>query len=80
MANEPRAANRLEQLREDAGISRPAIADLVGVGEHQVRRWEANEVLIPTKHLEALTEKFGVSVEYLMGWDREPAAAGKAAA
>jgi transcriptional regulator with XRE-family HTH domain len=72
--------NRLRTLRERDELSRAAVAVQVGVGEQQVRRWEDNELLIPTKHLPALTVLFGVTVEHLMGWDREPATTGKAAA
>jgi ribosome-binding protein aMBF1 (putative translation factor) len=64
--------NRLEELREAAGMSRAGLADQVEVGEHQVRRWELNEVLIPTKHLAKLTELLDCTVEHLMGWDRQP--------
>lgn len=64
--------NRLRELREQHApeLSRAAVAVHVGVGEQQVRRWEDNELLVPTKHLPALTALFKVSVEYLMGWDR----------
>jgi transcriptional regulator with XRE-family HTH domain len=67
--------NRLFELREAAGISRPGLADLVGVGEHQVRRWESSDVLIPSRHLPVLAERFDCTVEHLMGWDREEAKA-----
>jgi transcriptional regulator with XRE-family HTH domain len=66
--------NRLQELRTAAGISRAGLADYVGVGETQVRRWEVGDVLIPTRHLERLTAKLDVTVEYLLGWDREEAA------
>jgi transcriptional regulator with XRE-family HTH domain len=72
--------NRLEDLREEAGISRAGLADFLGLGEHQVRRWEAGETLIPTKHLPALTEKFGVSSDYLLGLGRSDTATQEAAA
>ncbi len=71
----PSTSNRLKELRVRAGISRAGLADQAGVGEHQVRRWEANEVLIPSKHLAKLTELLNCSVEHLMGWDRERSAA-----
>ncbi|HUB98991.1 MAG TPA: helix-turn-helix transcriptional regulator [Solirubrobacterales bacterium] len=66
--------NRLQELRTAAGISRAGLADYVGVGETQVRRWEVGDVLIPTRHLERLTAKLDVTVEYLLGWDREEVA------
>lgn len=65
------ASNRLEELREQAGISRAGLADYLGIGEHQVRRWESGETLIPTKHFPALVAKFGVTVDHLLGMDRQ---------
>lgn len=63
--------NRLLELRERADLPRVEVAARLRIGEHQVRRWEANESLIPTKHLAALTELLDCSVEHLMGWDRQ---------
>jgi transcriptional regulator with XRE-family HTH domain len=80
MATTAAHGNRLQELREVAGISRAGLADQVGVGEHQVRRWELNEVLIPTKYLALLTELLDCTVEHLMGWDRKPASSGTRAA
>lgn len=64
------AHNRLLELREERGLSRVAIAAYLDIGEHQVRRWESG-VLIPAKYLEPLTEKFGCTLEHLLGWDRD---------
>jgi len=78
-ATEP--ASRLQELVDAADdLSLALVADRLGVGEVQVKRWAANKVLIPTKHLAVLTELFDCTVEHLMGWDREPARTGKAAA
>jgi DNA-binding transcriptional regulator YiaG len=65
--------NRLQELREAAEpkLSRAGLADRAGVGEHQVRRWEQNEVLIPTRHLPLLTALFGCSSDHLLGLDRD---------
>jgi transcriptional regulator with XRE-family HTH domain len=67
----PVTSNRLEELREQAALSRAGLADYLGIGEHQVRRWESGETLIPTKHFPALVAKFGVTVDYLLGMDRQ---------
>jgi transcriptional regulator with XRE-family HTH domain len=71
--------NRLTDLREEAEMSPAALADLVGVGETQVRRWEKGDALIPTKHLAVITARFDVSADHLLGLDREPATTAKAA-
>lgn len=72
--------NRLTELRESAGISPAALADLVGVAETQVRRWERGDVLIPTKYLASITARLNVSSDHLLGLDREPAATSAEAA
>lgn len=70
MDNKAGHGNRLQELREAAEISRAGLADQLGLGERQVRRWEDNEVLIPSKYWPRLVGLFDCSVEHLMGWDR----------
>jgi transcriptional regulator with XRE-family HTH domain len=65
--------NRLTELREVADLSPAGLADLVGVGETQVRRWESGDALIPTKHLPVITKRLNVTADHLLGLDREPA-------
>jgi repressor LexA len=62
-------SNRLRELREHKGMSRAAVAAHVGVGEQQVRRWEDNDLLIPTKYLASLIGLFEVTADYLLGLD-----------
>lgn len=73
--------NRLQEIREtaDPPMSRAALADFLGISEIQVRRLEEQKLLIPTKYLGALTQRFGVSSDHLLGLDREPIETGKAA-
>lgn len=72
-------ANRLAQIREEAGMSRPALADHLGIGETQVKRMENGSVLIASKHIGPLTRLFDVTSDYLLGLDRQPLETGKAA-
>jgi transcriptional regulator with XRE-family HTH domain len=72
--------NRLTELREQAELSPAGLADLVGVGETQVRRWESGDALIPTKHLGTITQRLGVTADHLLGLDRESSPTTKAAA
>jgi transcriptional regulator with XRE-family HTH domain len=72
--------NRLAELREARGWHRTKIAAAFeNVREKTVYRWEAGEVAIPSDAIPVLAAMFEVAPEYLMGWDREPAATGKAA-
>ena len=61
------ARNRLARLRAAQEISRSELAELFGVHERTVYRWETGETPIPEKHWERLSELFGVSVAYLLG-------------
>jgi transcriptional regulator with XRE-family HTH domain len=71
--------NRLTELREQAELSPAGLADLVGVGETQVRRWESGDALIPTKHLAVITQRLDVTADHLLGLDREPTTTARAA-
>lgn len=49
---------------------------LTGRGTSQtVHRWEKGITPIPDDAKRILSERFGVTVEHLMGWDRQEAAA-----
>lgn len=63
---------RLTQLREKKGLELYDVAALLRITEGQVRRYENGASVIPTLRARVLAEHFGVSVEHLMGWDREP--------
>lgn len=64
--------NRLSELRQREELSQAALAADYGVTEQTVSRWERGTTAIPDEAKRSLCEKFDVSVEYLMGWDREP--------
>lgn len=74
--------NRIAELREARGLSRVALAVLCGVTtEVTIARWERGETAVPDKAKFTLAEHFEVSIEYLMGWDRQaPESPSKAAA
>lgn len=61
--------NRLAALRTDAGLSREAVAEHVGVQPLTVYRWEARRVTIPDAHKVRLTRLFGCEMGDLMRWD-----------
>jgi transcriptional regulator with XRE-family HTH domain len=68
--------NRLKELREEQGLSQADIASLTGKKTSiTVDRWEKGAVPIPDSAKRQLSDRFGVTVEYLLGWDREQAAA-----
>lgn len=73
------SANRLSQLRQKADLSQAALATICEVTEQTVSRWERGSTAIPDPSKRLLCERFGCTVEYLMGWDRIPASTGEVA-
>lgn len=72
-------ANRLRELR-DATEPRPTqkqLAALVGRDSSTYHRYEVGEVPLTSNEdgMKALAKFYGVTVEHLLGWDREEAAA-----
>lgn len=49
-------------------MSRTQVAAELGVSERTVYRWETGETSVPDDQKLALSELFGVSVPWLMGW------------
>jgi transcriptional regulator with XRE-family HTH domain len=62
--------NRVQELRKANGISRPGLADRMGVSEATVRVWETGRGGIPIQKAARLSDLFGVSLEHLLGLDR----------
>lgn len=69
---------RLEALRREHGDKMVEIAALIGRDQTMVRRYERGQTRIPDDVKRTLAKHYDVTVEYLMGWDCEPA--GEAAA
>lgn len=63
--------NRLQRLREAAGLSFEEVAVEFGVSKETVQYWERTS--IPAKWLRPLARHFKVSVDFLLGdGDHEP--------
>jgi len=64
--------NRIESLRNASQISRPGLADRLGVSERTIYRYEQGQVQIPDEQKLELARIFGgVSVAYMMGWEED---------
>ena len=64
-------SHRLQELRERKRISRKVLSELCGLNSDAVRRYERGEAE-PTLHsLVAIAEYFEVSVDYLIGKERD---------
>ena len=58
--------DRLYQLRRARGISQEELAGLVGVSRQAVQKWEAGTSMPDVENLVALSDYFGVTLDYLI--------------
>lgn len=66
-------ANRLVNLRKQAGLSQEALAEKIGVSRQAVSKWERAEASPDTDNLILLAKLYGVSLdELLLGKADEP--------
>lgn len=61
--------NRLKELRQEKKLSQKEIADLLGVSEKTISRWEKGENAIKSDKVQQLADYFKVGVGYLLGDD-----------
>lgn len=73
---------KLQKLRQKAGMSQDALAERLNVSRQAVSRWERDETMPETDKVVALADLFGVTTDYLLrqGTEEEPQAAQSAAA
>ena len=57
---------RIQKLRTDAGLSQEAFASMLGVSRQSVSKWEADKAFPETDKLVIITEKFGVSCDWII--------------
>lgn len=61
----------LKSFREDKlKITQPAFAELIGVEQSSISRWEKDPDSIPFQVIQKILEKTGVSYEELTGWEK----------
>ena len=60
--------NKLQELRKSKGDTQKTLAELLGVSEMTISRWEKEkELKIKYEYTQKLADYFGVSVGYLLG-------------
>ena len=57
---------RLQALRQRAGMSQDQLAERLGVSRQAVSRWERDETMPETDKVIALADLFGVTTDYLL--------------
>lgn len=72
--------NRIRELRKSRGLTQVGLAGRLGVSQGTVSAWEAETVQLDIETLKKLSDLFGVSTDYLLGRDEEPAPASPAPA
>lgn len=64
--------NRLQELRKNNGDTQKTLAELLGVSEMTISRWEKEtELKIKYEYIQKLSEYFKVPVGYLLGNDND---------
>jgi len=73
---------KLQKLRQKAGMSQDALAERLDVSRQAVSRWERDETMPETDKVVAMADLFGVTTDYLLrqGTKEEPQAAQATAA
>ena len=57
---------RIQKLRTDNSLSQEAFAAMLGVSRQSVSKWEADKAYPEIDKLAAISEKFGVSCDWLI--------------
>lgn len=57
---------KLQGLRQKAGMSQDALAEKLDVSRQAVSRWERDETMPETEKVIALADLFGVTTDYLL--------------
>lgn len=70
----PPASNRLKELRQQADLKLRHMPAIVERDQSTYWRYESGDIDVPLDVARALAKRYGVSVEYLLGWDLEEVA------
>ena len=57
---------RIQKLRTDASMSQEAFASMLGVSRQSVSKWEADKAFPEIDKLVVISEKFGVSCDFII--------------
>ena len=62
--------NFLSELRRESGLTQEQLGNELGVSNKTVSRWETGTYLPPVEMLQALSNKYGVSINELLSGER----------
>ncbi len=63
-------AHRMQSARENKGINQKELADILGVSRQQISNYETGKQMPPYETLAMISEKLGVSTDWLIGTKR----------
>lgn len=58
--------NKLLDLREESDMTQTDISKIIGVSRSIISKWESGKEIIPLKHLNAYSNYFKVSFDYIL--------------
>lgn len=61
--------NRIKELRKKKGLTQIQLANVMHVSQGTISAYEAGTVQIDQETLKALADYFGVSIDYLLGYE-----------
>lgn len=64
--------NRIRDLREDADLKQTELAEIVGISQKSLSRYEREETEIDGKTAKKIADYFRVTLEYLLGYSNNP--------
>ena len=59
--------SRIEMLRKRMRFTQKALADVIGVTQQQINRWESGEIEMKVTSLIKVAKALGVSTDYILG-------------
>ena len=62
---------RLKELRTEFNISQQQLADVIGVSQQSINKYENHNVEPDIETLKAMANYFNVSIDYLVGYEKE---------
>lgn len=62
---------RMKDLREDNDLTQAAVAEILGTSQTMYARYERGANELPLRHLITLCRLYGVSADYLLGFEEK---------
>ena len=59
-------ADKIIDLRKKQGLSQLQLAEMMDISRQAVSRWETGSAVPSTENLKILSERYGVSLDYLL--------------